>query len=299
VFGQLLTGSAASGDEALVASLRAFRALVGTTPFSQWPRRFWSLLLASPKLRTSPRDPAWPEAFVVLSGLGRGPRAALLLRLVAGLAEADAAAVLGVARPTYRLALLRALPHRDDGSPDADRWRSLNDAAQAALRQLPADRLAEIARQREAAVQGVKAPPAPRTRRAVPEAGGRWRLARHAIVVATALALAATWRWPGISLRGQAPEGIETEALPPAAAPKATYGDDARLLTHRDFEMLLADTETPAALDPGFYAWYAAQIDQARPGDDAQPLPLGDAAAPLPEESGAAHAETEMDDAPL
>ncbi|GAA4855563.1 hypothetical protein [Luteimonas vadosa] len=297
VFAQLLTGSAAAGDEALVATLRAFRALVGDTPFTDWPRRFWSLLLASPRLRTSPWDPAWPPAFAVLPGLGRGPRAALLLRLVAGLADADAAAVLGVARPTYRLALLRALPHREDGAPDAERWKSLAEAAQAAIRQLPADRLAEIARHREAAVHGLKPPPAPRPRRVAHGGDRSWRLARLAVVAATGLALAVTWLWPDF-LRESAPDGIRVEPLPPPQPPKAMYHDDARLLTHRDFDMLLADTGTPASGDPGFYAWYAVQVERSRAGDDAEPLPLGDADEPLADLPGTDAGPTEVDDAP-
>src|SRR3546814_8370911 len=56
------------------------------------------------------------------------PISALLLRLVAGLPEAEAAAVLGVARPTYRLAVQRALPHGEDGQPDTQGWRMLGEA---------------------------------------------------------------------------------------------------------------------------------------------------------------------------
>jgi hypothetical protein len=298
VFAQLLSGSPQRGDESLVATVRAFRALVGATPFTEWPRRFWSLLLASPKLRTSPPDAAWPAEFVALAALGRGPRASLLLRLVAGLGEADAAAVLGVARPTYRLALLRALPHRADGSPDVDTWKALSEAAQTAVRQLPAERLSEIGRQREAAVHGLKAKPVVRRKPVADVPGRQSRLARWVVVAMTVLALAATWWWPDMGAGDPAPEGIQAEPLPPAAEPKATYDADARLLTHRDFELLLADEDTPAAADPGFYAWYAAQIEQARPEIDAEPLPLGDAAAPLSSEAEPDAADAEMNDAP-
>src|SRR3546814_6993786 len=44
------------------------------------------------------------------------------------LPEAEAAAVLGVARPTYRLAVQRALPHGEDGQPDTQGWRMLGEA---------------------------------------------------------------------------------------------------------------------------------------------------------------------------
>lgn len=291
VFAELATGSATAGDAVLADTMHAFRGLAAAAPFAEWPRRFWSLLLASPRLRGRPARPAWPLAFAPLSGLGGGPRAALLLRLVAGLADADAAAVLGVARPTYRLALQRALPHREDGTPDPEAWQALGEAAQAAIRQLPAERLAEIARQREAAIRGHRAPRARADGRARPPV--RWRAAQWGIVAATALALAATWWLPGADIDGPGPEGIDIESLPPAAAPAATYDADAALLTHRDFDLLLAAEDTPAAADPGFHAWYAAQMQRVRSDEDADPLPIEDAAAPVPTD-----AVPETDDAP-
>lgn len=278
VFAGLATGSAAAGDMALAATMQAFRGLAARAPFTQWPRCFWSLLLASPLLRGRPATASWPPAFAALAGLGSGPRAALLLRLVAGLSDADAAAVLGVARPSYRLALQHALPHHADGTPDVEAWRRLAEAAQAEIRQLPAERLADIARHREAAVRGqrmtVAALRRPGTR---PRALG---IARWGVAAATGLALAATFWWPGGEQAMDALEHIRVEPLPAAAAPAATYAADAVLLTHRDFELLLDGGQTPAAEDPGFYAWYAAQAELARSGGDAEPLPIEDAAAP-------------------
>jgi hypothetical protein len=294
VFAELATGSREAGDAALVASMRAFRTLAAQAPFVEWPRRFWSILLATPRLRDASSDPAWPPAFAVLSKLGSGPRAALLLRLVAGLAEADAAAVLGVARPTYRLALQRALPHRDDGAPDAAAWQALAGAAQAAIRHLSPERLAEIARQREAAIRGQKAPPLAVAPKGSPEGVRPWRLAQAGIAGATALALAATWWWPGGDGREASAHGVQVEPLPPADAPASRYDDDARLLTHRDFDLLLAEEDTPAAVDPGFHAWYAAQLNAARTGEDAEPLPIEDPGIAPVREAG----ELESADAP-
>ncbi len=281
VFATLLTGSAPVGDAEVAATLRRFRALAGQAPFAEWPRRFWALLLASPGLRAAPHDAFWSPPFMALSTLGRGPRAALLLRLVAGLADADAAAVLGVARPTYRLALQRALPHCADGTPDAVAWQALDAASQAAIRQLSAERMEELARQREAAIRGQRAPPMRRVQAVRPAAAARWRSAQWGVAAATVLVLAATWWWP--VERGGDHDGamdIRVQALPPAAAPAATFGDDARLVTHPDLELLLADQDTPAAADPGFHAWYAAQLARVRSGDDAQPLPIEEAAVP-------------------
>ena len=155
VFAQLQVGDAETGDRALIAAMRAFRLPAARIPIAG---------VAAPVLVAAagdagncakhPRSPSWGSGFGFLAGVGRGPRAALLLRLVAALGEADAAAVLGVARPTYRLALQRALPHSDDGQPDADGWRMLGEASQHAVRDLSVERLAHLARMREAAILG-------------------------------------------------------------------------------------------------------------------------------------------------
>ena len=156
VFAQLHCGDADAGDNALAGAMRAFRNAAERTPVADWPRRFWGLLLATRQLREPSPGSHWPPEFARLAALGPGPRAVLLLRLAAGLTEADAALVLGIAQPSYRLALQRALPHHSDGSADAERWRQLGAAVQEATRQLPVQRLAHLAKLREAAIQGRK-----------------------------------------------------------------------------------------------------------------------------------------------
>jgi hypothetical protein len=277
VFAQLVTGSAVAGDAALAATMHAFRGVASESPFTEWPRRFWALLLASPRLRMPAGQEAWPAGLAALAGLGVGPRAALLLRMVAGLPEAEAAAVLGVARATYRLALRRALPHHGDGTPDAAAWRALSEAAHAMIRQLPASRLVELARQREAAVIGRGPPAAPRRPRGQ---APRHRQACAAVAAITLLALAATWWLPGDVTSDPGFDGVLVELLPPAEQPVATYEQDAALLTHRDFELLVAHEDSAVLADPGFYAWYAAQSDAGRQPADAEPLPLDDATTP-------------------
>src|SRR5690606_13758177 len=54
VFAWLLAGSREAGGEALAWALDRFRGEAGRTPFGEWSRRFWSLLLAAPGLRTPP-----------------------------------------------------------------------------------------------------------------------------------------------------------------------------------------------------------------------------------------------------
>lgn len=263
VFADLVCGDAVAAEQAFAVALRHFRDHALAQPFAHWPRLFWRTLLASPKLRAGSPAALWPPAFEGLGAIGSGPRAALLLRLVAGLTDADAAAALAVAPPTYRLALRRALPHRADGSPDAAAWSALGDAVQHALRDLPAARLAHLARLRQAAVQGRRpdligpAPPPPAPVDA--PLARRLRLTRWlwAGVAACALALAASFLpldWGS----GQGDASIRVRPLGAAASPAARYDAAMGLLTEPDFELLAATPLPPPADDPAFYAWMAA-----------------------------------------
>jgi hypothetical protein len=301
VFAQLQVGDAETGDRALIAAMRAFRLPAARIPVADWPRQFWTLLLATRELREAPPAPAWGSGFGFLAKVGRGPRAALLLRLVAGLGEADAAAVLGVARPTYRLALQRALPHSDDGQPDAEGWRMLGEASHHAVRELSIDRLGHLARMREAAILGRKletSTPARMPRREPAAAGStraRWALpAMIAVGTATVLAFAATFlpQFAGVGA-GPGSARIEVTPLPPAQAPKAMFDDETALVTHPDFELLADDREDAAARDPAFYAWLAAgaKSPAVEAAPDAEPT-AGTSPAP------AEDAPSETDDAP-
>lgn len=288
VFAQWQGGDADTGDVALAATLRGFREMAGGIPFAEWPRRFWAMLLASPSLRAPARAATAEDALGHLAGLGSGPRAALLLRLVAGLAESEAAAVLGIARPTYRLALQRALPHRADGSADPEAWRALSNAAQRAVRAVPGERLERIAMLRD----GVRLRP----RHARADAAGtdsrrRWLWpATLAVVALTAAALAATWWWPW---PGPASDGdtarIRTEALPPASTPAAQFDPATALQSHRDLDLLLAQAtgDAEAFGDPAFDAWL---VDALAKGDAGLPAP--------PETSDADDSPPEQFDAP-
>jgi hypothetical protein len=293
VFAQLQVGDAATGDRALIAAMRAFRLPAARIPFADWPRQFWTLLLATPELREQPVAPAWGSGFGFLGGIGRGPRAALLLRLVAGLPEAEAAAVLGVARPTYRLALQRALPHGDDGQPDMQGWRMLGEAARHAVRDLSAERMAQLARMREAAAHGRRLD----LPQAAPPGGdgaatARWRMpAMLAAGAACLLAFAATFLPVFDKADGARTSRIDVEPLPPAQAPATTFDDRGALLTHPDFDLLAASALEAAARDPGFYAWLAAGAKVPEAGADAQ-----GGTTPVAEAPGDADAPTETED---
>lgn len=278
VFAWLLSGSRTTGRQALDWTLERFRDEAGRVAFGDWPRHFWALLLAAPALRSAPQDPRWEPAFAWLSGIGHGPRAALLLRLVAGLAESDAATVLGIARPTYRLGLQRALPHRGDGSPDVQAWEALGRAAQELVRNPPPG---------TASAPGATGGDGPG-----PSGSGRHpatrgvRAALVVVAVATVLAFAATFfaqdRLPaGLD---EAPGHILVEALADAADPAGRYDADQALALHPDLALLLdAAGNDAAAEDPAFHAWLladAATRDAAAPRSPDDGPPAAEAVVP-------------------
>jgi hypothetical protein len=291
LFAELQCGDPGHADAALATPLHDFAAGARQWPVADWPRRFWTGLLAAPVLHGTAQGAHWPAPFGWLARLGSGPRAALLLRLVAGLAEADAAAVLGIAAPTYRLALQRAWPRDGDGNPDAEAWRALDLATREALRQLPPQRLVQLTRLREAALSGRRPPSAPTVaarRPATRHASARPRWLLPSLWGALALcvvAFAATFLLPGAwQPRDGGTARIRRAPLPAAETPLATFDAASALPTHRDFDQLLFEQTATAAdqalvRDLDFYAWYAAAIA----AEPATALPLPDAAQPLPD----------------
>jgi hypothetical protein len=263
VFAELQSGDAGRGDAALAATLHAFARLAPRSPFAEWPRRFWAMLLASPDLRGA-REPALRDGpLAVLAGIGAGPRAALLLRLVAGLTDDEAAAVLGIARSTYRTALLHAFPRTAQGEADAELWQAMGEAAQQLVRDLPQARLDRIAASRGDVPDPARATERKRT---------RWLWPGLLLVaLLTAVALAATWWWPA-ARPADAATGprIRTEALPEQGGGPAGYGKEAELLTHRDLDLLLdAVSGDGVPADPAFDAWLVAALDGTGPDADA------------------------------
>ncbi len=271
VFAELLCGDAIAGDAALAAGIRAFRSLSKAAAMPEWPWRFWGLLLAAPQLRRSGPGPSRSGALLPLAGMAQGPRAAVLLRLAGGLDEADGARALGVATGTYRMALQRALPHRIDGTADADAWRALGDAVQARVKSLPAPRLAQLARIREAAILGQPVPGTSAATRAPADvaASPRWQPpAMVSLAGLTVAALAATFfpRTPQTSPDG-APR-IRRSALPAAEPPASTFDVRTAQLSHRDFDLLLDGREQAASRDLEFHAWLAAESAVRAPGNN-------------------------------
>ncbi len=159
---ELQCGNPDQGDRALAAAIEAFTDIASGTPTEDWPLLFWTTLLQSPSLNAEPLAPFWHGDFAPLARLDFGTRAVLLLRVVVGMDDTQAAIVFGVEPAEYRQALQRALPQRADGSLDGEAWLALNDEARFVMKQLPPERVAAIARLRDAAIATKTAEPAQR-----------------------------------------------------------------------------------------------------------------------------------------
>jgi hypothetical protein len=270
LFGQFQCGDQALADSALAAAMRAFRNHAAGLPMADWPQRFWTLLVDAPPLRRSAPGARWPAGLRALEALPPRPRQALLLRLVAGLPEDTAADVLGLAPEMHRDALAAASPRDATGEPDPQAWRELADTLQQQLRELPPERLAALARLRENALaggtRGTESPvPSPPALEPPLRARRRWPWALL-VVALCALALAATFFWPGVTggpesagagpTAAGAPE-IEVEALP-ERPPAARFDPVTALATHPDLALVLDPEEATLAVQADFLAWYAA-----------------------------------------
>lgn len=173
---ELQCGEAEHGDRALTTVIENFAEAARDTPQDDWALLFWTTLLQNPALNAEPLAPFWHGDFAPLARLDPGTRAVLLLRVVVGLDDAQAAAVFGVEPGEYKLALQRALPQRADGSLDGEAWLAMNDEARYVMKHLPPERVAAIARLRDAAI-ATKAMPAaqkPAARGPLPVGKPRW-----------------------------------------------------------------------------------------------------------------------------
>ncbi|MFC3550639.1 hypothetical protein ACFOLC_06370 [Lysobacter cavernae] len=316
VLAELQAGDAVAGDAALAEAMRQFRTEAETVPMAQWPGRFWAGLLAQPQLRRRTEVALPLDATDRLGELGSGPRAALLLRLAAGLSEDEAATALGVAQPSYRLALQRALPHHADGRADPVAWQRLREQVHRRIKTLPPDRLVRLSNAREAALHGEPRGGAGAT--TTPAAGRaprpRWLLPLlWGLLLLCVTALAVTFWWPSHwplgpvleRLHGGASGArqVSSDRLPAAEEPAARYGRETALIAHRDFALLADPPGEAAAADLEFHSWLAAQQAAGVTAPDATALAATAAVEPAvpaaaPTEATGSETETETDDAP-
>jgi hypothetical protein len=302
VLAELQAGDAAAGDTALAEAMRRFRPEAGSVPMAEWPRRFWALLLAQPRLQQRTEVAVPIEATDRLGELGSGPRAALLLRVAAGLSEDEAADVLGVSVASYRLALQRALPHHADGRADPLAWQQLREQIHRRIKTLPPERLVRLSSAREAVLRGDEAAASAGPGASVPIERPRWLMPLlWSLLALCALALVATFL-PSGSSRGGVAAGrrVQIEPLPAADSPAARYGDEAGMVMHRDFALLADPQGEAAAQDMEFHSWLAAQhaagVTVPTPPPDA---PVEQDVAPSPVAQGiAGETQAETEDAP-
>ncbi|HWI24927.1 MAG TPA: DUF3106 domain-containing protein [Lysobacter sp.] len=286
---ELQCGDAGTGDAALGAAMRAFAHGAGPAPMAEWPRRFWSLLLAAPQLRHAAPASAWAPIWRPLAGLGHGARAALLLRLVAGLDVDEAAIVLGVSPEACRGAITHALPRIAQAPSAAETWAGWEGAVLHALKALPATRLAQLARLREHALGAGAAMAGPTPPASRPMASGKSRPRWPMLAVAglCALAIAATFLRPQwFAWRTGFEARVATEVLPAAEAPAARFDAGLAAWSHRDFELLADPAGLREAQRLPLLAWYAAQRATRQAADAAMPaaqMPAPEASMPLPE----------------
>lgn len=267
VFLWLQDGDPGAAERALAAAIRAFPGPAGQMPMAEWPDRFWRLLVALP---AGDGGGQWPAGLEALAAIGLPARRALLLRQVAGLDEAAAAAVLGVERPAYEALLAQACPRTPAGAPDPVGWRTQAEAIQHAGRGLEAAQLLQLARLREAALAArpalattaqapARAAAAARAARPAPgtaAGAGPWRRWLPALlaIVLVAGAVAATWWW---SSRPATPAAV-------AGDPAAAAADDFRVHDNPpvQIEALPPADPRPPAGDP-----WPAPLPEAAPVD--------------------------------
>lgn len=237
---------AGDADIAVAAAVRLFRNVAPSLDLPRWPHAFWSGLVNAPALRgAGPDAPEWAR-------IPAASRAALLLRLAAGLDDSEAARVLGVDVPVYQQALQRALAAaRVDAA-----------ALQAQLQQ----RIAAVSAERVERLTLARAADAPAARgRANPQRRPLLALLWSLLLLCVA-GFAMTFRWP---LEPQADEAAQAgpwgAPLPPAAAPASRFDPEAARIVHRDFALLVDADAAPFVRDLEFYSWLAAQ--------DAGPVP--------------------------
>jgi hypothetical protein len=240
VFAEVQCGDAGRAEAALARAMRAFRGVSAVSPLSAWPAAFWALLMAQAEL--SEGRSQVPE----LGALSSGPRAALLLRIVAGLDFPHAAQVLGVSETTYRFALQRALQQLGEGGISYAALGVLRERLHRQVKTLTEERTAALAELRTRVLQDQPDP--------VPEPApvSPWpRRLLWAVLVLLALAFAATWLLPKPAPVGTGPQTLPVETVPAAPA-------EPDPVTHPDFGLLAAPADEALAGDLALLSWIAS-----------------------------------------
>lgn len=237
-------GDPSLAEAALEPAIRDFSARAQSLPLADWPLQFWTCLLAQPVMLAE-LDPD-----LDLAQLSPGPRAALLLRLIAGLDVAHAAQVLDVSPAAYEVALNHALTHPDMD----DAWmQELREQLHALIHQMPAERRQALSELRERALSGpvVQASWTAQEalRRSERRSWGPWVL-----LALLLLALVATYIWS--SERSIAPGQSEPLPAEPVRGPPTLT--DTVIVTHPDYQQLSAPADEALAQRLALLSWVSA-----------------------------------------
>lgn len=259
LFAHWQAGDPDQAAPALASAEARFLQQAPMRPLADWPRLFWRALLDAPALRMPLHGPQMD----IPPGIARqphGPRAVLLLGLVAGLDDDTAAAVLGTPVASYRLAREQLLPVDQLGRPDMDVWNAWKAAA------LRAQAGPEV--------------PLHGTHAHVPRPGwiGDGQAGEDAApsrrgalallwvgVAACAAALVATFLWspsPELSARLHG-DVVRIRALGSPAAPRHAMDATEALCMHPDLARLEGPALEPVTTALAFHAWFAAQVPDA------------------------------------
>lgn len=257
VFALSQCGDALRADAALESALRDFVARVQSLPLAQWPVQLWTSLLKQP-LMLAELDPA-----LDLARLTPGPRAALLLRLIAGLDLVHAAQVLGVSPAAYEVALHNAQAHPD--MADAQ-MQALREHLHDLIHQMPVDRRQALAALREQALSKSPEGLAPVARPKPRAARQRWWL--WSLLALLLLALIATFFWPVGSLIAPG----QSESLPMESITPLPTLTDTVIITHPDYQQLAEPTDDAIAQQLAFLSWLAA-VTSMSTTPDVSPAP--------------------------
>jgi len=247
VFALCQGGDALHADQSLAQAEREFIGQAPGLPLAQWPLQFWTALLRQPGL-LAPLDPE-----LDLSRLEPGPRAALLLRLLANLDVPHAAEALGVSVRAYEAALGQAM-----SAPDhPDNWLpALREQLHGLAQSLPAGTRAHLDDIRREAMQHPLPAPGIDVLDTQAEAANevpppRWPWFGLGLLL---LALLATLVFP---LPGGLRPG-EVENLPKEIVPPPPQLSDTVIVTHPDYAQIAEPQDEALARDLAFLSWLAA-----------------------------------------
>ncbi len=254
-----LLQSALSGVDA------AFTAEYADLPISQWPIRFWTLLLSRKELAQG--QSPWPA----LASISHGPRAALLLRLVAGLDFPHAAQVLNISETTYRFALERGLEQLHAAGFNFEELERLRDGFFDEVKQLPVEVIKPRETTEVSPVQSVAAV-------SDGQDDKKYSYWPWIVLLLALLVSAVVWWWY--------PDETSTQSTKPLALTEVQNA-----VIHPDYNIISSPEIQTQMEDLAFLSWLAA----GAPEESYEVLKSGEISKPQPSSVDETHSETDYE----